>query len=171
MRCFLLRATVLLAMPLACAGGGSPPPVDPDAPGTRLGATDRVHSVHVEPGSSLSEKQLERLGGVNGLDGLAGRLMAELQSRGIYDEQGGDIELEVAVTHFWLRSASATFWIGSYAGNDSIAVSVVVNQGSRAINIFNTDTSSLRGGMIGSGTQGRYDHLIDTLAKRIADGL
>ena len=76
--------------------------------------------------------------------------------------------VKVRITRFRLRSGSSAFWLGAMAGADFIGCTVEVLQGSNSTHSFETDTSTILGGLIMPGPVTRFDRLVAELARRIA---
>jgi len=79
--------------------------------------------------------------------------------------------MEVDVTRFRLRSSSNAFWLGMMAGADSIAVKVDGKHANVVVKSFQTDTSTVLGGIAFGSSVKRFDRLLATLAERIVAGL
>ncbi len=83
----------------------------------------------------------------------------------------GSTRLKIRITRYRLRSSSSAFLLGAMAGADTIACEVEVERNGASTNRFNTDTSTILGGLIMPGSTRRFNRLARELASRIAAGV
>jgi hypothetical protein len=79
--------------------------------------------------------------------------------------------LAITITAFRLRSGASAFWLGAMAGPDRLAVDVRVEKNGASLTQYQTDTSSVLGGIAFAGMGHRFERLVKTIAQRIVEGL
>jgi hypothetical protein len=101
---------------------------------------------------------------------LFNQIGGELVARG-RASAAGETVVHVTVTGFRLRHDQLSYWVGSYAGADLLAVHVEASRGGEVVDRFDTSASSVLAGIAsGSGNQ-RLDRVVKEVSRRVADGL
>ncbi len=94
-----------------------------------------------------------------------------LQEGSHFDAAKGDITLHITLTDFRLRSGASALWLGVMAGADRLAVDVSVSQQGKIVKTFQTDTSTVLGGLALPAPSQRINRMAKTLSTRIVSGL
>ena len=92
---------------------------------------------------------------------------AVLQELASASKEDANTTVQIRITRFRLRSSSSAFWLGLMAGADVIGCSVDVSKGGKLSHSFETDTSTIIGGLIRPGSLTRFNRLVAELARRI----
>jgi hypothetical protein len=120
--------------------------------------------VEVDATSLMAERRTAFLSH-GGAERVGTAVLQELSNAGKGD---AETTVRVQITRFRLRSGSSAFWLGAMAGADIIACSVEVLQAGTVTKQFETDTSTIMGGLIMPGPVTRFNRLVAELARRIA---
>jgi hypothetical protein len=164
-RSFALLSALLLA---GCAGGGSKESA-PETP-SLLTAGGQVGAIEIRLDDALNADQREVIAQYQAIEHLETELKLALEKRSAWSPEG-ELRVDVTLDHFRLRTNNANVWLGSMAGADSLSVIVSVAQQGQPLKTFDTNTSSIQGGLMMPGRTVRLQRLIVELAKRIADGI
>lgn len=143
-------------------------PVDPDL---RVSPAFAMRTVEVfVDESEIGTPASERLDLYGTKERLTTAVAAELASQGRLSESG-EFTLHIALVRFRLRSDQLALWVGSYAGLDRLAVRVEVRRANQVDRSFETNTSTILGGIVYRNANKRLDRLIAELARRIVGGI
>ena len=159
----LLFPLCALALALGCA---SPPGGGQVKFNARAGTGERPN-IEVDA-SALTGERLAVYLAHGGSNEVGSEVAQALASAGKADE--GTV-VKIRITRFRLRSGSSAFWLGVMAGADTIACDVEVERNGRSSHRFDTDTSTILGGLLMPGTVTRFNRLVRELAKRVAAGV
>ena len=101
---------------------------------------------------------------------------AKLQSRvtallGARFAADGELVVHVSIGNFRLRSGGNAFWLGAMGGADMLEVSVEVVDGGTPLKHFETDTSTVLGGIAYASPTRRSARLVQSISERIVAGL
>lgn len=165
--------TLLLLLALALVGCAGTPEETPSVPAPEsqpaLPAGKQIGTVEVV----LDRDSVPQ----NGIDAaerydvpakVQSRLTALLGPRFAAD---GELVVHVSITYFRLRSGGNAFWLGGMGGADKLKVSVEVVDGGARLKQFETDTSTVLGGIAYASPTRRSARLIQAISERIVADL
>lgn len=166
-----LAAVLLVTSMLACAGDGPKEAAEPAPAGASvLAGADKVSSIKVSPGDTIASENRGQFDKYTAAERLQTRLTSVLQTSEQFDEAGA-LTLNVVVTDFRLRSGALAFWVGAMAGADYYNVRVEALKDGEVVKTFETNTSTILGGIAYASPTQRSERMINTLAERIHTGL
>jgi hypothetical protein len=76
-------------------------------------------------------------------------------------------EIRITVTRFRLRSTAAGVWVGAMAGADVLEVAVTLTRGNEAVRSYTTGAGGVMAGLIKPSATGRFNGLVELVAKRV----
>jgi hypothetical protein len=161
----------LLAVVAALAGCASSPEHEKPQRAAASHLPDPIGRVEVRIDPSLDEAA--RSAAIDKLaapDKISTAVSDLLRTRGRLDTSAATT-LQITITNFRLRSGASAFWLGAMAGPDRLAVDVRVEKNGASLTQYQTDTSSVLGGIAFAGMGHRFDRLVKTIAQRIVEGL
>ena len=94
-------------------------------------------------------------------------IVSRLGEDGHFDESG-DLQINVRITGFRLRSAANAFWWGAWAGVDKLESDVDIQQGEDRVNHYGFELSGSEEWYFKYGATARFRSLARELAEKIS---
>ncbi len=167
----LASLACLLAAVASLGGCASSPEQEKPQRAAASHFPDPIGRVEVRVDPSLNEEARSvAIDKMAAPDKIATAVSNLLRTQGRLDANAATT-LEIVITAFRLRSGASAFWLGAMAGPDRLAVDVRVQKSGATLAQYQTDTSSVLGGIAFAGMGHRFDRLVKSIAQRIVAGL
>jgi hypothetical protein len=162
----VISSLALLLFSCASGGGGQEVVEEPSL----IEMGNKVRTIEISLDEGLADDQRSVIEQYTAIERLHADIEVALGQRAALAEDG-TLNVHVVIDGFQLRSNGATIWVGSMAGADFVNVTVSVTQDGELIKSFQTNTSSIQGGIFMAGRTKRLNRLTASLGERVANGI